>query len=149
MRYLGQGHEVAVELPARDWKSDDATFIRRAFEAAYEKTYGRIIANLDLELVSWVIEVSAVNDAPAPVGAVREIPAPVPYASRRLLDANTGQYVEALAYRRHDLKPGSRVNGPAIIVEDDTSTVVSPTFDATMNALGYILLERKNGELSS
>ena len=149
MRYLGQGHEVAVELPARDWKSDDATFIRRAFEAAYEKTYGRIIANLDLELVSWVIEVSAVNDAPAPVGAVREIPAPVPYASRRLLDANTGQYVEALAYRRHDLKPGSRVNGPAIIVEDDTSTVVSPTFDATMNALGYILLERKDGGLSS
>jgi N-methylhydantoinase A len=66
-----------------------------------------------------------------------------------LLDANTGQYVEALAYRRCNLKPGSRVNGPAIIVEDDTSTVVSPTFDATMNAQGYIVLERKNGELSS
>ena len=149
MRYLGQGHEVAVELPARDWKSDDATFIRRAFEAAYEKTYGRIIANLDLELVSWVVEVSAVIDTPAPAGAVHEKPAPAPYASRRLLDAGTGQYVEAPAYRRHDLQPGSRVSGPAIIVEDDTSTVVSPTFDATMNALGYILLERKNGELSS
>ena len=149
MRYLGQGHEVAVELPARDWKSDDATFIRRAFEAAYEKTYGRIIANLDLELVSWVVEVSAVIDAPAPASAVSEKPAPAPYASRRLLDAGTGEYVEAQAYRRDDLVPGSRVSGPAIIVEDDTSTVVSPTFDATINALGYILLERKNGELSS
>lgn len=149
MRYLGQGHEVAVELPARDWKSDDATFIRRAFEAAYEKTYGRIIANLDLELVSWVVEVSADIDTPEPAGAVRKKPAPAPYASRRLLDAGTGQYVEAQAYRRHDLQPGSRVSGPAIIVEDDTSTVVSPTFDATMNALGYIVLERKNRELSS
>jgi N-methylhydantoinase A len=149
MRYLGQGHEVAVELPARDWKSDDATFIRRAFEAAYEKTYGRIIANLDLELVSWVVEVSADIDKPEPAGAVRKKPAPAPYASRRLLDAGTGQYVEAQAYRRHDLQPGSRVSGPAIIVEDDTSTVVSPTFDATMNALGYIVLERKNGGLPS
>ena len=149
MRYLGQGHEVAVELPARDWKSDDATFIRRAFEAAYEKTYGRIIANLDLELVGWVVEVSADIDKPEPAGAVRKKPAPAPYASRRLLDAGTGQYVEAQAYRRHDLQPGSRVSGPAIIVEDDTSTVVSPTFDATMNALGYIVLERKNGGLPS
>ena len=149
MRYLGQGHEVAVELPARDWKSGDGTFIRQAFEAAYEKTYGRIIANLDLELVSWVVEVSAVVDAPALAGAVSEKPAPAPYASRRLLDAGTGQYVEAQAYRRDDLQPGSRVSGPAIIVEDDTSTVVSPTFDATMNALGYIVLERKNRELSS
>jgi len=149
MRYLGQGHEVAVELPARDWKSDDATFIRRAFEAAYEKTYGRIIANLDLELVSWVVEVSADIDKPEPAGAVRKKPAPAPYASRSLLDAGTGQYVEAQAYRRHDLQPGSRVSGPAIIVEDDTSTVVSPTFDATMNALGYIVLERKNGGLPS
>ncbi|MDA0230702.1 MAG: hydantoinase/oxoprolinase family protein [Proteobacteria bacterium] len=149
MRYLGQGHEVAVELPARDWKSGDGTFIRQAFEAAYEKTYGRIIANLDLELVSWVVEVSAVTDAPGLAGAVSEKPAPAPYASRRLLDAGTGQYVEAQAYRRDDLQPGSRVSGPAIIVEDDTSTVVSPTFDATMNALGYIVLERKNRELSS
>ena len=147
MRYLGQGHEVAVELPARDWKSGDGTFIRQAFEAAYEKTYGRIIANLDLELVSWVVEVSAVVDAPALAGAVSEKSAPAPYASRRLLDAGTGQYVEAQAYRRDDLQPGSRVSGPAIIVEDDTSTVVSPTFDATMNALGYIVLERKNREL--
>ena len=37
----------------------------------------------------------------------------------------------------------------AIIVEDDTSTVISPTFDATINALGYIVLERNNVEQSS
>ncbi len=149
MRYLGQGHEVAVELPTRGWKSGDGKFIRRAFEATYEKTYGRIIANLDLELVSWAVEISTVVDSPAPAGAVGEAPAPAPYASRRLLDAGTGQHVEALAYRREELQPGSRVAGPAIIVEDDTSTVVSPTFDATVNALGYIVLERKNGEQPS
>ena len=149
MRYLGQGHEVAVAFPARRWKAGDGTFIRQAFETAYEKTYGRIIPNLDLELVSWAVEVSATVDAPAPAGAAGEASAPAPYANRRLLDAGSGQYVEAPAYRREELQPGSRVAGPAIIVEEDTSTVVSPTFDATVNALGYIVLERKNGEQPS
>jgi len=149
MRYLGQGHEVAVTLPTRAWESGDATFIRQAFEAAYEKTYGRIIANLDLELVSWAVEVSAVIDKPAPTSTAVETQTPTPYASRRLLDAGTGQHVDAPAYRREDLQPGSYVTGPAIIVEDDTSTVISPTFDATINALGYIMLERKNVEQSS
>ena len=143
MRYLGQGHEVAVVFPARRWKAGDGTFVRQAFETAYEKTYGRIIPNLDLELVSWAVEVSATVEAPAPAGAAGEASAPAPYASRRLLDAGSGQYVEAPAYRREELQPGSRVAGPAIIVEEDTSTVVSPTFDATVNALGYIVLERK------
>ena len=149
MRYLGQGHEVAVELSTRGWKPGDETVIREAFEAAYERTFGRIIAKLDLELVSWAVEVNAVTDMPEPAGAVGKAPAPKAYANRRVLDTGTGRHVDAPAYRREDLQPGSFVTGPAIIVEDDTSTVVSPTFDATMNALGYIVLERKNREQSS
>ncbi|MDP7341883.1 MAG: hydantoinase/oxoprolinase family protein [Alphaproteobacteria bacterium] len=145
MRYLGQGHEVAVTLPARAWKAGDGDFIRRAFEAAYEQTYGRIIANLDLELVSWAVEISAAMSAPQVAGPAGEAPPPEPYAKRRLLDTGSGQHVEAPAYRRENLPPGSRVTGPAIIVEDDTSTVVSPSFDASLNALGYIVLERKDG----
>jgi len=143
MRYLGQGHEVAVNLPAREWNAGDGEFIRAAFEAAYEQTYGRIIPNLDLELVSWAVDISAPIDAVTPAGAVGEAPVPTPYARRQLRDAGTGELVEAPAYRREALVPGSRVTGPAIIVEDDTSTVVSPSFNASINALGYIVLERK------
>ena len=143
MRYLGQGHEVAVSLPPRQWQADDGAFIRQAFESAYEKTFGRIIPNLDLELVSWAVEISAASAAVATAGAVGEAPAPTPYAERQLLDARTGEEVVAPAYRREALVPGSRITGPAIIVEDDTSTVVSPSFDASINALGYIVLERK------
>ena len=143
MRYLGQGHEVAVSLPPRQWQADDGAFIRQAFESAYEKTFGRIIPDLDLELVSWAVEISAASAAVATAGAVGEAPAPTPYAERQLLDARTGEEVVAPAYRREALVPGSRITGPAIIVEDDTSTVVSPSFDASINALGYIVLERK------
>ena len=143
MRYLGQGHEVAVDLPSRDWLAADGGFIRDAFEAAYEKTFGRIISHLDVELVSWAVEINAATVDVTSAGTVGEAPAPAPYAERQLLDAGSGETVSAKAYRREEMPPGSRIEGPAIIVEDDTSTVVSPSFDASINALGYIVLERK------
>ena len=145
MRYLGQGHEVAVPLPARTLAAADNDLIREAFEKAYESTYGRIIPNLDLELVSWAVEVIAPNDTPESANSAGDAPAPSPYDTRSLLDTGSGERFDAATYRREDIQPGSRIEGPAIIVEDDTSTVVSPSFDATVNALGYILLERKEG----
>jgi N-methylhydantoinase A len=143
MRYLGQGHEVAVSLPNRDWQAEDGAFIRATFETAYEKTFGRIIPHLDIELVSWAVDISAASVPVVTAGTVGEAPTPTAYAERQLLDAGTGKNVKAMAYRREALVPGSRISGPAIIVEDDTSTVVSPSFDASINALGYIVLERK------
>ena len=42
-----------------------------------------------------------------------------------------------------DLAPGARISGPAVIAEDDTSTVVSPLFDARIDRFGYIELTRR------
>ncbi|MBT6830013.1 MAG: hydantoinase/oxoprolinase family protein, partial [Rhodospirillaceae bacterium] len=99
--------------------------------------------HLDVELVSWAVEINAATVDVTSAGTVGEAPAPAPYAERQLLDAGSGETVSAKAYRREEMPPGSRIEGPAIIVEDDTSTVVSPSFDASINALGYIVLERK------
>ena len=67
MRYLGQGHEVVVPLPNRTWERADTGIVRAAFEAAYETLYGRIIPKLDLEIVSWSVQVTAVPEAVAQV----------------------------------------------------------------------------------
>ena len=40
------------------------------------------------------------------------------------------------------MRPGARIRGPAIIIEDETSTVVSPAFNAVVNGFGYIELIR-------
>ncbi len=42
-----------------------------------------------------------------------------------------------------DLAPGAAIRGPAVIAEDDTSTVVSPSFDARIDRFGYIELTRR------
>ena len=42
MRYLGQGHEIAVTLPPRALGADDTGLIRDAFERTYQAVYGRV-----------------------------------------------------------------------------------------------------------
>ena len=41
MRYRGQGHEIAVELPVRDFTAADRATMRMLFEAAYRRLYSR------------------------------------------------------------------------------------------------------------
>ena len=146
MRYLGQGHEVAVPLPRRVWGPGDTGVVRAAFEAAYEGLYGRIIPKLDLEIVSWSVEVTTV---PAPP----QRPAPPPPATpppargkRPVLDPGTGETVEAAVYRRAEFAPGAAIDGPALIVETDTTAVVSAAFAASVDALGTIVMERRKRE---
>ena len=43
-------------------------------------------------------------------------------------------------------KPGVRIAGPALIFEAETTTVVAPGFNATVNAVGYLVLERVRTE---
>ena len=143
MRYLGQGHEVVVPLPNRIWTAGDTGIIREAFEAAYEALYGRIIPKLDLEIVSWSVGVSAV---PEPVAAIDPAPpaaAPQARGVRPVLDPGSGRVVEAALYRRGDFAAGARIDGPALIVESDTTAVVSAAFSASVDALGTIVMERR------
>jgi N-methylhydantoinase A len=144
MRYLGQGHEVAVPLPTRAWGADDTGVIREAFEAAYEKLYGRVIPKLDLEIVSWSVQVSAAPDPVEMVDSTGSAAPPAARGTRPVLDPGTGEIVEAALYRRADFNPGAAVDGPALIVEVDTTTVVSAAFAASLDAAGTIVMERRS-----
>ena len=146
MRYLGQGHEVAVPLPRRVWGADDAGVVRAAFETAYEGLYGRIIPKLDLEIVSWSVEVTTVPAAPARSEPPPPAPPPPARGTRPVLDPGTGETVEAAVYRRAEFAPGASVDGPALIVETDTTAVVSTAFAASVDALGTIVMERRKRE---
>ena len=143
MRYLGQGHEVVVPLPNRTWAREDTAIIREAFESAYGTLYGRIIPKLDLEIVSWSVGVSAVPESVDSIEPSPEAAAPPARGVRSVLDPGTGHVIEATLYRRADFTPGARVDGPALIVETDTTAVVSAAFTASVDALGAIVLERR------
>jgi N-methylhydantoinase A len=58
-------------------------------------------------------------------------------------DPASGETLAFGQFRRADLRPGDRIAGPALIVEDETTTVVSPSFDAMIDAGEAIVLTRK------
>jgi N-methylhydantoinase A len=143
MRYLGQGHEITVALPVRPLESADVTALQTGFDAAYTRLYGRTIPNLDVEVLSWTLTVKSVVPAQATAAEAAAQAAPEPRGKREVFDSATEKTVTAPVYARADLPPGSSVPGPALIVEDQTTTVVSSTFVAGVNSLGYIVLTRR------
>jgi N-methylhydantoinase A len=143
MRYLGQGHEITVALPTRPLEPADVAALQAGFDAAYTRLYGRTIPNLDVEVLSWTLTVKSVVPEPEPVPEAAARPAPAPRGSREVFDSATEKTVEAPVYARAEMAPGCRVAGPALIVEDQTTTVVSSSFEAGVNSLGYIVLTRR------
>ncbi|HMD63432.1 MAG TPA: hydantoinase/oxoprolinase family protein [Stellaceae bacterium] len=144
MRYRGQGHEIAVSLPMRTYHEEDAAPFRAAFENEYRRLYSRVIPGVEVEIISWVLLVSA----PRPVDTEAVVSTPMRYTpqpsrSRPVFDPETGEFIEVAIYDRRNLLPGAFIAGPAVIVEDETSTVVSRLFDACLDAFAYIELTRR------
>jgi N-methylhydantoinase A len=141
MRYLGQGHEISVALPLRRLAEEDRTVLQHAFDEAYAGLYGRTIPDLGVEILSWAVTVSTKAPDPRPVAQpLATAPAPMPAARRSVFDPDRAAAVEVSVYRRYELTPGLGIEGPALIVEDQTTTVVGARFRATVNAQGAIVM---------
>jgi N-methylhydantoinase A len=141
MRYRGQGHEIAVELPVRDFTAADQTMLAELFEAAYRRLYSRSIPGVDIEILSWVLALRAPAEGQLAAEASETPSAPDPVARRPVFDPDSGEFIDTPIYWRPDLALGARIAGPAVIAEDETSTVISPTFEARIDRFGYIELK--------
>lgn len=143
MRYRGQGHEIPVPLDAKAYADDDANVLKAAFEKEYASLFGRIIPNLEVEAITFTLSLQTERPQPDRVPEAPDVDAPVAHGSRSVFDPATGQGHDAKIYVRGELALGARFSGPALIVEDETTTVVPPGFDAQINGGGHILLTRK------
>lgn len=142
MRYVGQGHEIAVPMPVRALVPADIADIRAAYDAEYTRFYDRPVPGSDVEVLSFAVTVATVVDHADPVAEVMDAPAPAPIRRQRVRDTATGQVAEWAVYARDDMAPGATVPGPCIVVEDETSTLVGPGWSCRMDGLGYLELTR-------
>jgi N-methylhydantoinase A len=141
MRYRGQGHEIPVTLPNQALDADAARELRRRFEATYAAVFGRVIPKLEVEALTWTLSLATDRPLPKPAAEAKAIGAPKPNGKRDVLDPASGRHEPAAIHERTALAPGMSLDGPALIVEDGTTTVVPQGFVARINALGQIVLE--------
>ena len=143
MRYLGQGHEISVPLPARALAAADAASLRAAYEARYEEQFGLRIADVPVEFLTWAVNVSTISrDVKAKRKIIRKSKA-VANGKREVFDSGSGKRELVATYRREDLAPGTRLAGPALVVEPQTTTLVPRGWHCSVSAAGHLILERK------
>jgi N-methylhydantoinase A len=145
MRYVGQGHEIIVALPVEPYGEQHGDVFREAFELAYKRLYGRVMEGIDIEVLSWTLTISEPArklDASRQEGAPLSL-APMP-GQQALFDPKDECVIEARVYMREDLHPGDRIEGPALITEDQTTTVVTSAWRAGIDKRGHIVLERRS-----
>jgi N-methylhydantoinase A len=147
MRYVGQGHEIPVQLPPGRLGEDAAQAIRAAYDTAYARFYDRPVPGSDMEIMSYAVlvatEAAAIDPAPP---APPPPAAPVPARRQPVRDTTTGAVADWGVFVREALAPGAEVPGPAIVAEDETSTLVGPGWVATVSAAGWLDLVRRPAE---
>ena len=145
MRYAGQGHEIAVTLPPGKLAAQSVPQLKRRFDTAYRSLYGRIIPGMGVEVMSWSVTVSTrVKRAPRARSVTRST-AKI-NGKRKVFEPRLAKWRDVPVYERNAIKPGARMPGPALIVEDQTTIVVTADFDASVNSLGYIVLDKRNAK---
>ena len=140
MRYRGQGHEITVKAPLGILNSATARALGAGFEARYTQLFGQTIPNLDLEILTWTVRVER-NDHP-PIR--REPPPPSSRVQtgvlRSVFDAALNQRRDYQLLDRSSLPAGYKVQGPCLVVESHTTTVVPSDFDLEVAGDGALHL---------
>lgn len=133
-------------MPDEPFGDDAGVKLKDWFQTHYQRFFGRAIdglEGLEIEIVTW--SVKARDDRPPSTrhelttGTRRVLPT----ETRAVFDPATGSVQTYAIVERDTLATGDRVKGPAVIVERETSTVVTTPFDAVIQDDGAILLIRK------
>ncbi|WP_299728100.1 hydantoinase/oxoprolinase family protein [uncultured Tateyamaria sp.] len=148
MRYKGQGHEIEIELGNDLITTSDIGRLRGAFEDEYRRQFGRPVPGMVIEVLNWGLSVSspppAMDDAPAQTQTRQK----TAQSTRQIWCNISDQWRDAALFDRAHLQPGDTFDGPALIVEPQTTTFVSADFRATIDARHNIWLTALQGEVT-
>jgi len=143
LRYLGQGHEIRVDVPDLSVGARLVGEVIERFETAYRAKYGYRQAGAAVEAVDWYLAATIPNAA---AGANRA----QSWRSQGTGSARRGTrlayfpelkgYVECAIFERSALREGETIEGPAIIEEAEATTVLLPRSRAVVSARGHLVI---------
>ncbi|WP_282608529.1 hydantoinase/oxoprolinase family protein [Pelagibius sp. Alg239-R121] len=146
MRYHGQGHEIEIAMPDREVMAEDVPALRTAFESEYQRQFSRAVPGMEIEILNWAIRVSTADRQPQAVAAADDAQYPAPNQTRAIRCEISGETLTAGLFHRAQLKPGDRIPSPALIVEPQTTTLVSSGFSAEVDGAGNLRLTAMDAE---
>jgi len=142
IRYVGQGHEVAVMLPDGVLSAEHLSRISKLFNDAYRALYGREGPDVPLEVINWRVVASGPRpelNLKLPTNRRREGNARRGF--RRAYFPEPGEYVETAVYDRYALDVGMEFIGPGIVEERESTLIVGARGKARVDERLNIVVE--------
>lgn len=141
MRYIGQNYELQVEVPSGPLTGEDFAALRDKFFAEHEKNYGYYNPNAPIQLVNFRSEAIGAVAKPAlsRLDRVTENLEECVISRRQVYFEESGM-VECPVYDRARLGVISRVDGPCIVEQMDSTAVIPPDTHFEVDAYGNIVV---------
>jgi N-methylhydantoinase A len=141
MRYVGQSYEIEVPVERAWLEPGEAPRLLAAFDRAHERAFGHADREAPTEIVNIRVQLRAARTR-VPLGEIASRPpAPAPRATRRVwVD---GHPVPARVFDRDALGRGTRLAGPAIVEQPDTTVLVPAGHVGEVDRFGNLLLRRE------
>jgi N-methylhydantoinase A len=140
MRYHRQGYEIPVAIDPGEVRADGLADLEERFNGLHEQLYGFRMPGTASEIVN----LRAVGFGAVPLPELRSGTASGRDASGAVVDEHDvvfdGERVRTKIYDRAKLEPGATIAGPAIVTEFDSTTVVLPEHEATVDTNYNILI---------
>jgi 5-oxoprolinase (ATP-hydrolysing) len=135
LRYDGTDSALVVGFGTR-------AEMAQAFEAAYRTRYSFLMPDRGLIVEAVSVEAIGASHVPAEEATVAAPRAGPPAAADTVDMFTGGTRHRTPVFRRAGLRPGDRIDGPAIIAEANATTVVEPGWRAEVTRLDHLMLER-------
>ena len=141
MRYVGQEHPVTVDLPMRVFQKQDRAAIKQHFDDDHLQRYGTSAPAERAEIVSLRVTVAGLMKKPPQEKIKKGTAAPpkAAFAGRRPVEFD-GRFRATPTYARAALLAGNKINGPALIEEHASTTVLMPGDRLTVDAYGNLVI---------
>jgi N-methylhydantoinase A len=141
-RYHLQNIQIPCRFELKELTGEDSTFLRSRFEEAHRQRYNFELPDSPLEIATVRVvgrgTIKGVSLVESENGASEDGSGPVLRNERVYFG---GEWVETPVHDRGGLRPGDKVDGPAIVVQDDTTTVIEPGYRGAVDRFGNIRIE--------
>jgi N-methylhydantoinase A len=149
MLYAGQTHSLPVRVSNTLFSDDARSAVLQTFHTQFEQRFGHSDPNYPVEVLDLrVFGRCPLGDA-RPRGGSRDLRRvsskrfPLPKArQRQVYFGAAGGYVTAAIYSRDELPPGARLQGPAVVEQSDTTTIIPPLTSAVVDERTHDLVIR-------
>ncbi|HIN06890.1 MAG TPA: hydantoinase/oxoprolinase family protein, partial [Dehalococcoidia bacterium] len=140
-RYVGQSFELTIDYPADTGRGNLERYIRDSFYTAHLRRFGYADKKEPVEIVSIRMKMELEMDKPQ---SVAQSPGSADSSAAKMGEAEvvfaSGPSITPL-YDREKLVSGAHIQGPGLVIQMDSTVVITPEWSGTVDPYGNLVLE--------